>query len=148
MPNWCYNKLKITGKKEDVDNVLNAIKGPGIAFDFNKVKPYPWRFAVIDRKSENNKSKTPIKDGFNSGGYEWCCSNWGTKWNALHQSEVKRTRGNAYMEFDTAWAPPIPIMKILIKKYPNVEFELEFSEEGDGFRGAMGPGGEVHMEKE
>ena len=77
-------------------------------FDFNTVIPYPQIYRDMDRRAEEYRERlqaianddpqrkqklealgleygvepgTPwIKDGFNSGGYEWCCDMWGTKW--------------------------------------------------------------------
>lgn len=78
--------------------------------DFNQIIPYPNLFREIDQRAHDYNQKhtaipkddpqrdqklialaraydvepgTPwIKDGYNSGGYEWCCENWSTKWNA------------------------------------------------------------------
>ena len=35
-----------------------------------------------DRKAYIDKYGFP-KDGYNQGGYQWCCDNWGTKWGSI-----------------------------------------------------------------
>src|SRR5438045_2750467 len=98
MPNWCENDLEIEGKSERVNEFLKFAEGPESQFDFNRFIPYPEKFAELDQKAEEARDewqKTPpekrgpypvITDGFNQGGYEWCCDHWGTKWNAAHFS--------------------------------------------------------------
>lgn len=41
MPNHVQNRLKIVGKKQQVEEVLNAIKGDNEVIDFNKIIPMP-----------------------------------------------------------------------------------------------------------
>ena len=81
-------------------------------FDFNTIIPYPQIYRDMDKRAEEYREKLNaiakddperreklealgaeygvepgvswIKDGYNSGGYEWCCDNWATKWNATH----------------------------------------------------------------
>ena len=172
--------------------------------DFDKIIPYPKqfkeldlraheyqrKFLAIDRDDPERQSKletlaaeyevepgTPwLKDGFNSGGYEWCCENYGTKWNAcgatlttrrdsakehIHKTiqcsycqTVNRTEhmtvlvckqcGSplpdaqpllAFIEFDTAWSPPIPVIEKLAGMFPDHAFELKYFEGGIGFSG-------------
>lgn len=68
------------------------------------------------------------RDGFNSGGYTWCLDNWGTEWWA---SEVEYCRYKSALSysFDTAWSPPIPVIKKLIKDFPKLKISIEFEEE-------------------
>jgi hypothetical protein len=117
-----------------------------------------------------------LKNGYNSGGYDWCCSNWMTKWNAVHVSITTRrdtsrcsvdqtltcaycktthkTDGmtvficqqcgsplpdthplQAFLEFDTAWCPPLPVIEKLASMFSDHEFELKYYEGGIGFCG-------------
>lgn len=81
-------------------------------------------------------SDTPWpKDGFNSGGYEWCISNWGTKWNACEVMVEDGTERRRVMHFETAWAPPIPVMVALAQKFPEYRFKIRYYEGGVGFQG-------------
>lgn len=41
MPNWVVNKIEFSGKQEDINKVLDAIKGDGKYFDFNKLVLMP-----------------------------------------------------------------------------------------------------------
>lgn len=78
--------------------------------DFGRIIPYPKIYRELDQRAHEYQQKSLaidkddpdrqskinaltmefgaepgilwLKDGFNSGGYEWCCENWGTKWNA------------------------------------------------------------------
>jgi hypothetical protein len=87
-------------------------------FDFDKIIPYPQEFKDIDIRSAEYQTKLHaiakddperesrlkalaaeydtepgalwLKDGYNSGGYEWTCSFWGTKWNAIRVCLTKR----------------------------------------------------------
>ncbi|MCL4273164.1 MAG: hypothetical protein KJZ77_04775 [Anaerolineales bacterium] len=171
--------------------------------DFNTIIPYPQIYRDMDRRAEEYREKlhaianndperrqklealgaeygvepgTPwIKDGFNSGGYEWCCDNWMTKWPAtrvhlttradssqplrktskcpycqtVHKTETMvvltcRQCGSplpdaepiqAFLEFDTAWSPPIPVIEKLASMFPDHAFELKYFEGGMGFSG-------------
>ena len=53
MPNWVINKIEFSGKQENIDKVLNLIKGDDDAFDFNKLIPMPQELD-ISSSSDNN----------------------------------------------------------------------------------------------
>jgi hypothetical protein len=80
----------------------------------------------------------------NDSWYYWRNMNWGTKWEpkcecdeygfdnfyteCLHYHE-----GSIY--FDTAWRPPIQWLTTVSEKYPDLLFELRYSECGMNFSG-------------
>jgi len=136
MPNWCYNELRITGDEEKLIELQNLVQGKNGCLDFDKVIPYPDEY----RKQDEYCAKLPpeerykVKDGYNSGGYDWCIATWGTKWNACEPSY--NTDGETIMySFDTAWSPPEPIVEKLSEMFPTLHFELRFEEGGMGFSG-------------
>jgi hypothetical protein len=142
MPNHCENDLSIEGAPEDVAAFMQAVKGDdGEPFDCDKIIPYPEPFRSMDAKRvqwrKDNPDKGPWypeKDGFNSGGYEWCRDNWGTKWGAYEG--VAYMRGNTQMiSFQSAWSPPIPVMVAMAAKFPTLRFELNYFEQGAGYCG-------------
>ena len=171
--------------------------------DFDRIIPYPEPYRALDQRAHEYQEKLRaidkndpdrqaklealateydvepgapwIKDGFNSGGYEWCCDQWGTKWNATHVTLTMRngaetqthkqikcgycqtvnrtehlkvlfcqqcgsplpdlTPQEAFLEFDTAWSPPIPVIEKLASMFPDHEFLLAYYEGGIGFCG-------------
>ncbi|MCZ2076163.1 MAG: hypothetical protein LC130_14320, partial [Bryobacterales bacterium] len=86
--------------------------------DFDRIIPYPREYKELDQRAHEYQEKFQaiarddperqsklealaaeydaepgapwIKDGFNSGGYEWCWSHWGTKWQPAHVSLTLR----------------------------------------------------------
>ncbi len=62
--------------------------------------------------------------------YEWCIKNWGTKWNSSN-TMINDDEDDIVVDFDTAWAPPTPVLVALSKKYPNNVFHFECEEESD-----------------
>lgn len=204
MPNWVNNIITFEGNEEDINNVLEFVKGVN-CFDFNKIVPMPkslhitegsdkdesilYYLARINRKEaaaiiESFKEKTRflyndicnefykstpeellkktssfnirisddekklgIDDAFKLGAtyvdnfkkygsttwYDWCCRNWGTKWNACDPYVEHKEKGKAIAEFDTAWSAPVPIMCIIAKKYPDVKITLNYADEDIGY---------------
>ena len=59
--------------------------------------------------------------------YEWCIDKWGTKWNACEP-----IIGDNYLEFDTAWSAPFPIIVELSRKFPELTFCHEWADEDLG----------------
>lgn len=131
--------------------------------DFNHIIPYPQEYRDLDLRNHEYQEKffaiqrddperqaklealaaeygvepgSPwLKDGFNSGGYEWCCDHWGCKWNAVRTVLTIHNEGCALIEFDTAWSPPVPVIEKLASMFPDHEFTMEYFEGGMGFRG-------------
>jgi hypothetical protein len=163
MPNHCFNKLKVMGKKSDKAEFVAWVKAEFLEgeqldhLDFDKVIPYAEPYKTMDaehvgycfnQKDMSEKEREALaakaevykikwgtdKDGFNSGGYEWCIANWGTKWRGYSASfeDAKNL-----LTFETAWEPPIPILKALSQKFPNCTFKLNYYERGCGFCGEM-----------
>lgn len=78
------------------------------------------------------------KDGFNSGGYEWCSSNWGTKWNSGDaRVSVEGVYKALHYEFDTAWNQPTGAINAFAAKFPKLKFVLTYDEPGMCFKGQM-----------
>ena len=115
------------------------MKSEDTPLDFDKIIPYPKEFSDMDKiASDWEKNRTTEsyankpKDGFNSGGYEWCCENWGTKWNACIDEGVDWDVDGDYaiIHFNTAWAPPEPIIAKLREKFPDANFNGFYREDG------------------
>ncbi|HEY0062485.1 MAG TPA: hypothetical protein VGC21_10210 [Telluria sp.] len=144
MPNHCHNDLYIEGSARQVAAILSLVGADKEApeFNFNKILPYPENFAERDRefaalgwKAAEEKYGAGAKDGYNSGGYEWCTENWGTKWNAYEVA--RRDYFGVCITFQTAWCPPLAVIAALHVMFPDCGFTLEFFERGAEFSGGV-----------
>lgn len=61
--------------------------------------------------------------------YDWCCENWGTKWNASDTYIIDDNE----IEFSTAWSCPVNILKELSKQFSGVEIAVDFADEDIGY---------------
>lgn len=112
MPNWCECDLWISGNVGDLNKLIDTVRTPAegdkpeCVLDTEKIIPYPEEFRLLDEvqrgweaaadklRAQGKEPETPRpKDGFNSGGYEWCRQNWGTKWGICDPARIPRKRG-------------------------------------------------------
>lgn len=142
MPNHCYNEITFIGDEERLQEIFDKhfpqdANGEN-AFDFNTVIPYPEEFKAQDAIAAEAREKGDwsVKDGYNAGGYDWCCNNWSTKWNAYDQN-LEFNGDEFYAEFYTAWSPPENVIRKLMEMYPDVEISAAYEEAGMGFEGTF-----------
>ena len=163
MPNWCECDLSIRliGDKEDKQMVefkkfkdlAETKQGKETnALDTEKFIPYPEKFREMDKEAKDrnvNKKGEYIKDGFNSGGYEWCGENWGTKWGICEAELVDMDSWELTYTFRCAWSPCLPVIKKMSEMFPKLRFELRYFEQGQGFNGLfVCEKGEILMDKQ
>lgn len=157
MPNHCETDLTITATPEVIHAIAAAHFTPDGALDCDSLIPYPaklralddaaqaWReqygdatgyFVRADLKDDPTIPPRP-KDGFNSGGYEWCLTNWGTKWGTYEPRpmviEEDGKTATLRASFESAWAPPTPVLHVLAERYPTAHLVADSYEGGCGF---------------
>ena len=159
MPNWCENELKIEGPKKELEKFIEGAKGKneGILLDMNNFIPYPEEFRKQDEMAEEYKRKYEevviemsneerreylkrhdwMKDGYNSGGYDWCYENWGTKWNFCDTELIYDEDEMLFYTFNTAWSPPEPIIIKMGEMFPELTFELRYFNCRRAFNGLL-----------
>lgn len=163
MPNHCSNDFRVHGNPKLIEEFIDYARETRKTHDpfsgkveeftetisCDKFVPYPQKFKDLDEiaakarlemkklpKEEQDWSKLP-KDGFNQGGYEWCIKNWGTKWGMYDFSEWKRFKRSAFIRFDSAWSPPLPVIRAIAKKFPKLKFTIRYYERGCAFKGVL-----------
>ena len=62
--------------------------------------------------------------------YEWCCDNWGTKWNAYDCEKADMARKE--LRFETAWSGVPAIIKRMSEKFPEAEIDYAWADEDIG----------------
>jgi len=67
--------------------------------------------------------------------YDWQSHHWGTKWNSNGTRIAERTDSRIDMSFDTAWAPPKPVVAAASKAFPTLTFDHAYLEESLCFSG-------------
>lgn len=138
MPNHIQNRLTILDNPERVKTIREAMKGENGLLDFNNFIPYPKKYKDLDKAAHDFNEANPgkwgeaPKDGFNQGGYEWCNSNWGTKWNAYDLDRPDNTPDGAVLYFQTAWGTPHLVIRVLANRFPETTFKLEWADEDSG----------------
>lgn len=159
MPNFCSNRLSMP-PSPGIRNIINALRGPNGAIDFEIVLPIPkplrdihrggqhiegayhtrWREEIqsddrIKRIHVPEKERADLRKRFDADcPLDWCIRNWGSKWNAI--CEGAEWKDNAIL-FDTAWNPPRGFVEALSRKFQNTRFELRFVEPGCGLNGRV-----------
>ena len=151
MPNHVDQDLEVSGPIDKLLEFKEFAKENGKELSANKFILYPKEFVEKDNLYKQLKEVTKIskdysimnniKDGFNSGGYEWCCNNWGTKWGiydcSIIDEDLDNEKGFISYNFLSAWSPAILIIKAMAAKFPELEFNLKYFECGMGFQGTL-----------
>ncbi len=142
MPNHCTNQITLVGEPALVASAVEFLRGR----DPDYVKTEKEKlFYVKDPEDEKagpfcfhkviHVPDEVIEAGFNMAGYDWQCDKWGTKWGAydfdydrLGEYEPGKSRHIDY-KFDTAWAPPIPVLNALAARFPELRIYFSYGEE-------------------
>ena len=116
MPNYCDNILTLTVlcNNDDADSSLQTFYKENYG---NEYQPLTFQHAAPVLDSQDNNSV------------------WGTKWDAIQVEFVEESETTYIYDFQTAWSPPIGWLQIVASKYPEIRFEIEFSEPGCDFWG-------------
>lgn len=131
MPNWCSNRLFVSGPSEDVERMRREVRSSkDVVFDLEMILPTP----------------RDLMQG--QGWYDWRVSNWGTKWD-VDDAQMERISSNELeYSFESAWSPPSSVIKALGVNFPSLKFSLSYDEPGAGFIGRLEiEGGEVVKEE-
>jgi hypothetical protein len=124
MPNNVTNKLVLPIAM--ADEVI-AVIAPDGKVDFKTLIPEPPH---LYHGNLTNDDERDFPLNWNS----WNRENWGTKWNA-YDTVITRDEAHAYVEFDTAWSLPYPFIAAINNRWPTMEFEHRYFDEGHNYWG-------------
>ena len=132
MPNWCFNKVKISGSKANlkrIEKVLKRCKKDRIFFD--RIFPIPKSLRDTEtssRKPANESFQDMFKPGYEfKNWYDWCVVNWGTKWDAeIFNMDIKADC--ILIDLHSAWSPPVAFFKKFSEIF-GVTVELRYIED-------------------
>lgn len=121
MPNHCQNDLHLLGPADRIEELLKFIGATDEKplFDFNRIIPEPKSI-----RHHDPQWMTEIQ-------INWRRANWNTKWTGYDLERSKRD-GHECLKFETAWAPPTPVIVALHKLFPDLTFHFEYFEMGMG----------------
>lgn len=124
MPNWCYNRLQVTGPARLVEDFAEQVNGPDGVLDFGRTVPMP---PVLQPRDA-----VPVTDW-----YSWQVAHWGVKWGATSAEIAEQSPGKVVYLFDTPWGPPVEWLARTAKLFPALLFDCEWEEPGMDFAGAV-----------
>ena len=154
MPNWCLNRLTVSGDKHEINKFkeLTLIKlGESDDLKFTmeilrqtptelleQTSPAMWRGDELDveGKLEFEKKIEELKEKYGyTDWYNWRVDKWGTKWDAAESCICDDEDELFSVEYDTAWGPNINWVQYVAKAFPALQFTLTFEEPGMNFCG-------------
>lgn len=146
MPNWCYNQLTIKADKKTLDTIEKKHISKKLA-DTKTWSGEDWYHYRLEFQSilplDTADADRRVCEEAGGDGYmawsTWELRNkvWGTKWELSDHHYERTSKTEMYMDFDTAWSPPVGVIAELALLYPKATIELEFEESGCDFMGKM-----------
>ena len=141
MPNHCYNRVTIYGEDLDqIKEIKEKLESEETCFDFNSIIPIPKALVgttAPPRAPDSSEAKRLRKQHGHDNWYAGCVENWGTKWNSYHSDFIDEDEDRLEYSFNTAWAPPEPIIHKLRELYPDVGITAFYDEPGMEFAGYL-----------
>ena len=141
MPNHCYNRVTIYGEDlVQIKEIKEKLEREETCFDFNCHIPIPNELGgttAPPRDPDSSEAKRLRKQHGHDNWYDWCVENWGTKWNSYDSEFIDEDEDRLEYSFNTAWAPPEPIIHKLRELYPDVGITAFYDEPGMEFAGYL-----------
>ena len=153
MPNWCENVAIFTHDKPEMLERLAEAYNSGETM--SRFFPCPTELqdtpaggiagddaakAAHEQRKRENIAKYGASDW-----YDWCCANWGVKWDFGYDENKDRKKASVgtrngkptlTLAFDTAWAPPFKFYEQMRDEY-EYDIRAYYSELGVGFVGSL-----------
>jgi len=139
MPNWCANRIMISGDPARISQLASALKEGKFC---SAVIPVPEDLHREGSSTfggdqaelhEQVRQENLERHGF-SNWYDFCTNRWGTKWE-VQADEVDLSEDGTELSayFESAWAPPLGVAEELYEQELSVT--LDYYEAGMGFVG-------------
>lgn len=100
-------------------------------------KKYNWDPSVLDSNlkmaltpDEAKRYDKLLKTYGVDNWYDWCCENWGVKWDTVDSSKERTPRMLVY-RFMSPWGAPEAAIYHIANKYPNLQFVMDSIYEGE-----------------
>ena len=117
MPNWCENRIKISGSTEKINKLWEKVESDGL---LNALRPQPKNLEEYEN-------------------IDWRLQSWGTKWEVNTQDLCVEDNGDGtsdiYGDFDSAWSPPLEAYIAFNQADNGCEVEGWYSEFGGDYCG-------------
>ena len=152
MPNWCNNYLELT--HDDPEMITRAQKAFADGKLLEEFCPVPASLHIVagmvgdpdeQKKLEEDTAKNLEVHGYGNW-YDYCVNEWGTKWDVGGDGDQARLDGPNHisMNFDSAWAPPVPAME----KFQDLGFRVKliYWESGMCFCGLFDENGDDYYD--
>ena len=145
MPNWCDNRISITGPNALINKISMTVNAEeGI---LNVIAPIPAELKDSVSGSESakpewqkkNSGKLKMKYGYDNW-YDWCLNNWGTKWDlceyyGVDVKDLDDETSTISFNTQSAWSPPLTAFETFIEQNEDVDVEIAYYEPGCDFMG-------------
>ena len=152
MPNWCNNYLELT--HDDPEMITRAQKAFADGRLLDEFVPVPKSLHIVagcvgdpdeQKKLEEDTAKNLEVHGYGNW-YDFAVNEWGTKWDVGGDGDQARLDGPNHisMNFDSAWAPPVPAMEKFIDQ--GFRVKLIYWESGMCFCGLFDENGDDYYE--
>lgn len=106
------------------------------------------RFEAAYNRGETCNEFIPVPEDIGEGWYDFCVSNWGTKWDFGGADNLglgaTRVGNQVSCTFDSAWAPPVGLYEKLVELGYSVE--ATYFEPGMAFCGIWDNGDDLYTE--
>lgn len=136
MPNWCDNRLTVTGDAEALKRFVVDITNDDDSITiFKNLVPFPTELEGEEITIKDGSSSKVLGRAFTDEGYSWCLRNWGTKWGDC-ETEITVNDGYLVIRYQTAWSPALEGLEEVSRLFPTLTFQTDYIEEGMQFIGA------------
>lgn len=145
MPNHVANSLLVSGDKKEIEKFKEFSRvdeDPKEVFNICRFLPMPKELENTESPEKNNTKEQREKNNMlrkkygHSNWYDWAIVNWGTKWGTYNSEIMFEDNSSIRYRFETAWSTiSEEVFLLMSKKFPTLEFDLNFEEPGVGFEG-------------
>ena len=136
MPNWCDNTISISGPAEKLSPIFTKLKEDDSSGLCSILHPMPKN--TFTGNLGEKEREACAKDGVPNW-YDWCVSNWGTKWDTCDGDWNYEDAGDGQAilsgNFQTAWGPPVGVYTHCQEAHPDLHIEAMYYEGGCAFAG-------------
>ena len=149
MPNWCNNSVEIYHTDPAmIERARKAFNGEGLLQEFipvpqeliDTVSGFVPEQEALEAKQAANREKY----GYSSW-YDFCVSEWGTKWEiGADGNPAQDIPGGLMLGFDSAWSPPIAAYEKLLEM--GFRIRAMYYEPGMAFAGVWEDGADDYYE--